>query len=74
MWLSVLCGLVVVAAMFGFCVYLARLFAFRTQLRDGDSWGNRLAGHGPHDEVAYVSPRERLAALRARRRGRAADD
>ena len=74
MWLSVLYTILVVGGMFLFCAYLARMFFFRTRMRDGDSWGNRLSGHGPNDEVAYQSPRERLAALRARRRDESAED
>ena len=69
-WSEVLYPILFLAGMFLFCAYLARLLFFRTQMRDGDSWGNRLAGHGPNDEVAYQSPRERVAALWARRGAR----
>ena len=32
---------------------LAKFTAFRAHTRDGDSFGNRLMGHGPDDEVQY---------------------
>jgi len=68
MWLSVVYTVIFLVVMLLFCAHIARLLAFRSQTRDGDSFGNRLAGHGPNDEVAYRSPRQRVADLVARRR------
>ena len=70
MWLSVVYTVVFLVVMLLFLAHIARLLAFRSQTRDGDSFGNRLAGHGPNDEVAYRSPRQRLADLLSRRRHR----
>lgn len=68
MWFSVLATIVVVSVFFTICASIAKLLAFRTPTRDGDSIGNRLAGHGPNDEVVYRSLRERMADLLTRRR------
>ena len=74
MWFSIVATIVVVTGFFAFCAYLAKQFAFRNTTSEGDSLGNRLDGHGPHDEVSYRSTLDRLAETRANRRSESADD
>ena len=48
----VLTLLIVAAFVLGYASII-KMLAFRSATRDGDSFGSRLMGHGPDDEVYY---------------------
>ena len=67
---NLLDALLSVGAVIGFSVgfgWMIKVLAFRTRTPDGDSFANRMLGHGPNDEVFYHSQRTRLRNLVGRR-------
>jgi hypothetical protein len=68
---NLLDALLSIGAVLGFAVgfgWMIKVLAFRTRTPDGDSYANRMLGHGPNDEVFYESQRLR------NRLGRRSDD
>ena len=63
--------IVVVTVFFLICASIAKALAFRSPTPDGDTVGNRLAGHGPNDEIHEPTVRERVARVRGWVRSRA---
>jgi len=60
---NLLDALLSIGAVLGFAVgfgWMIKVLAFRTRTPDGDSYANRMLGHGPNDEVFYESRRTRL--------------
>ena len=67
---NLLDALVSIGAVLGFAVgfgWMIKVLAFRTRTPDGDSYANRMLGHGPNDEVFYESRRTRLRNRLGRR-------
>ena len=63
-------ALLSIGAIIGFavgCGWMVKVVAFRTSTPDGDSYANRMLGHGPNDEVFYESRRTRLRNRLGRR-------
>jgi hypothetical protein len=45
------------------CGSMIKIMAFRSKTPDGDSFANRMLGHGPDDEVYYNTSRTRISRL-----------
>ena len=68
MLLAIVGTIVIVSVFFLMCASIAKGLAFKSPTRDGDSFGNRLAGHGPNDEIAEPRMRDRITQVRERAR------